>query len=152
MSNTKFETFEDFWPFYVGEHKLPLNRALHYAGTTMAVGTVTAAVVNLNPLWLLATPVVGYGPAWFGHFILEGNRPATFKHPFYSIRGDFRMLKYALQGKMAAEVDRLYGDLASNGASETSGETAKPTTQSHTENGVKNGAAHENGAVLGNPA
>jgi hypothetical protein len=145
MSDSKFETFEDFWPFYVGEHKLPLNRALHYAGTTMAVGTVTAAVVTLNPLWLLATPVVGYGPAWVGHFILEGNRPATFKHPLYSLRGDFRMLKYALQGKMAAEVDRLYGELASKGDSES----AKSHSHSHTENGVKNGASLENGAVVG---
>jgi hypothetical protein len=149
MSDSKFETFEDFWPFYVGEHKLPLNRALHYAGTTMAVGTVTAAVVTLNPLWLLATPVVGYGPAWVGHFILEGNRPATFKHPLYSLRGDFRMLKYALQGKMAAEVDRLYGELASKGPGRNEEKTANDTSQSHERNGVKNGASLENGAVVG---
>ena len=152
MSDSKFETFEDFWPFYVGEHKLPLNRALHYAGTTMAVGTVTAAVVTFNPLWLLATPVVGYGAAWFGHFVLEGNRPATLKHPFYSIRGDFRMLKYALQGKMAAEVDRLYGHLASEGSSKDVTEAAKDPSQHPSENGVKNGAAHENGAVVGGAA
>ena len=145
MAKNEFETFEDFWPFYVGEHKLPVNRALHYCGTTMAVGTVTAAVVTLNPLWLLATPVVGYGPAWVGHFILEGNRPATFKHPIYSLRGDFRMLKYALQGKMAAEVERLYGAVASKGTAES----ANSASQRHEENGVKNGASHENGAVVG---
>ena len=104
---TRMETFEEFWPYYVGEHKLPLNRALHYFGTTMAIGTVGAAVVSLNPLWLLATPIVGYGPAWFGHFVLEGNRPATLTYPLFSIRGDLRMLKYALQGKMAAEVERV---------------------------------------------
>jgi len=145
MTNTKYETFEEFWPFYVGEHKLPVNRALHYAGTSMAIGTVTAAVVTLNPLWLLATPVVGYGPAWVGHYILEGNRPATFKHPLYSLRGDFRMLKYALQGKMAAEVERLYGKLATDGAAES----ANGVSQHRHENGVTNGAAHENGAVVG---
>jgi hypothetical protein len=152
MANGKMETFEEFWPFYVGEHKLPLNRALHYAGTTMAVGTVTAAVVTLNPLWLLATPIVGYGPAWVGHFILEGNRPATFKHPLYSLRGDFRMLKYALQGKMAAEVERLYGNVASNGTAAAGENGAKDSSQSHEQNGVKNGASHENGAVVGTHA
>ena len=46
-------------------------------------------------------------PAWFGHFVLEGNRPATLTYPLFSIRGDLRMLKYALQGKMAAEVERV---------------------------------------------
>jgi hypothetical protein len=105
----RMESFEEFWPYYVGEHKLPLNRALHYFGTTMAITTVGAAVVTLNPLWLLATPVVGYGPAWFGHYVLEGNRPATLTYPLWSIRGDLRMLKYALKGKMAAEVERVCG-------------------------------------------
>lgn len=127
---TRMETFEEFWPYYVGEHKLPLNRALHYFGTTMAIGTVGAAVVTLNPLWLLATPIVGYGPAWFGHFVLEGNRPATLTYPLFSIRGDLRMLKYALQGKMAQEVDRVCG-LQSEAAAD------------HGNASTANGAAHE---------
>jgi hypothetical protein len=108
MSDSEFHSFEEFWPFYVGEHKDPLNRALHYAGTTMAIGTVAAAALTVNPAWLLLTPVVGYGPAWIGHFVIEGNRPATFKHPLWSLRGDFRMLSLALKGKMADEVERLY--------------------------------------------
>jgi hypothetical protein len=102
-----FQSFEDFWPFYVGEHQDPTNRALHYVGTSLAIGTVGAAVLTWNPLWLLATPVVGYAPAWIGHFVIEGNRPATLKHPIWSIRGDLRMLKMALQGKITAEVERV---------------------------------------------
>jgi hypothetical protein len=58
------------------------------------------------------------------------------------------MLKYALQGKMAAEVERLYGKVASNGTSES----ANADSQQHTQNGVKNGASHENGAVVGTHA
>ena len=57
-----FETFEDFWPYYVHEHQDPTNRALHYIGTSMAIGTVAAAALTLNPAWLLAAPIVGYGP------------------------------------------------------------------------------------------
>jgi len=37
--------------------------------------------------------VVGYGFAWVGHFFFEKNRPATFKHPWYSLMGDFVMYK-----------------------------------------------------------
>lgn len=140
MSHREFASFEEFWPFYVGEHKLPINRAFHYVGTSMAIGTVGAAVLTVNPLWLLATPVVGYGPAWFGHFILEKNRPATFKAPLYSLRGDLRMLKYALQGKMAKEVERLYGPLAGEGAKSGAQPGEERTT---------NGVTHENGAVVG---
>ncbi len=102
-----FETFEDFWPYYVHEHQDPTNRVLHYVGTSLAIGTVAAAALTLNPAWLIATPIVGYGPAWIGHFLIEKNRPATFKHPLWSLRGDFRMLKYAALGKMAAEVERV---------------------------------------------
>ena len=89
------ESFEEFWPFYVGEHRDPLCRALHYVGTSLAIGTVATAVLTANPSWLLLTPVVGYAPAWFGHFLIEGNVPATFKHPLWSLRGDLRMLRLA---------------------------------------------------------
>ncbi|MEO8799252.1 MAG: DUF962 domain-containing protein, partial [Polyangiaceae bacterium] len=127
---------------------LPLNRAFHYVGTSMAIGTVGAAVLTANPLWLLATPVVGYGPAWFGHFILEKNRPATFKAPLYSLRGDLRMLKYALQGKMAKEVERLHGPLSGSEAGSSASEGAKSGAQA-AEDCSTNGVTHENGAVVG---
>src|SRR5579871_4352260 len=108
MTESRYQSFEEFWPYYVGEHKDPLCRALHYVGTSLAIGTVATAVLTANPSWLLLTPVVGYGPAWIGHFFVEHNRPATFKYPLWSLRGDFRMLSLALKGKMAAEVERLH--------------------------------------------
>ena len=101
------QTFEEFWPLYVGEHKNPVNRALHYAGTTMVIGTVATAAITMNPLWLLATPVVGYTPAWIGHFVFEKNVPATFKHPLWSLAADFKMYGLALRGKMAQEIERV---------------------------------------------
>jgi hypothetical protein len=114
MADLEFANFEEFWPFYVGEHSHPLNRALHFAGTTMAMGCVAGAALTGNPLLLLAAPVVGYGPAWVGHFLVEKNRPATFKHPLWSLRGDLRMWGLTLRGKMgqvAAEVEKQQSGL-----------------------------------------
>jgi hypothetical protein len=100
------KTFEEFWPFYVSQHSLPSTRALHFAGTTMVVAALVVAAVERSPWWLLATLVLGYGPAWIGHFFLERNRPATFTYPLWSLRGDFRMWRLMLARKMAPEVER----------------------------------------------
>jgi hypothetical protein len=103
------DSFDDFWPHYVHAHRHPINRACHYVGTTAGLGAVGAAVITLNPAWLLVAPVVGYGGAWVGHFVFEKNKPATFQHPLWSFRGDFKMLLLALRGKMGDEVERICG-------------------------------------------
>jgi hypothetical protein len=47
--------------------------------------------------------------AWFSHFAIEGNRPASFGHPLWSIRGDFHMLAMMWQGRNA-ELTRIATD------------------------------------------
>ena len=56
-------------------------------------------------LWLL--PIVGYGFAWFGHFFIEHNRPATFQYPLYSFIGDWVMLKDFLLGRFKKDFQGL---------------------------------------------
>lgn len=103
----KFKTFEEFWPYYVGEHQNPVCRALHYVGSSLALGNLVMAVVTLNPAFILSGLVCGYGPAWVGHFFVEKNRPATFTYPRWSLMGDFKMFGIFLTGGMAREVERL---------------------------------------------
>src|SRR4051794_14560434 len=91
MSEERLQSFEEFWPFYVHEHRNPVNRALHYTGTTLVLASVATAAVTMNPTWLLAAPVAGYGCAWIGHFFVEKNKPATFSYPLWSLRADFKM-------------------------------------------------------------
>jgi len=98
----KFKTFQDFYPFYLGEHANLQNRRLHFIGTSFVIAALCATFFTGN-WWLLAlVPVLGYGFAWYGHFIVEKNRPATFKHPIYSLMGDFRMFWDILTGKIQA--------------------------------------------------
>lgn len=105
----RFQTYEEFWPFYVGEHAKPLTRWMHFVGTTGVFLLLISAVVTLNPWLLLLCPVSGYSWAWVSHFFVEKNRPATFKYPLWSLRGDFHMYFLMLLGKMDAEVEKAVG-------------------------------------------
>lgn len=105
--SAEFKTFEEFWPFYVREHSDPMNRRLHFVGTSLALGTVAYALLRRKPKALLLAPVLGYGFAWLGHFGVQKNKPATFKYPLWSLRGDFTMWSKMLAGTMDEEVRRV---------------------------------------------
>lgn len=97
--------FGEFWPFYVRAHSRPLTRMLHAVGSVAAV--VCLGLAFSVSLWFLPlAPVIGYAFAWYAHFFVEGNRPATFGHPFYSLAADYRMVFLMMAGKMDAEVAR----------------------------------------------
>lgn len=101
----RLQSYEEFWPYYVSEHALPSTRALHFAGTTLVLGSLAAGAL-VSPWYFLAAPFAGYGFAWVGHFFFEHNRPATFTYPLWSLRGDFRMYRLMLLGKMQPELAR----------------------------------------------
>lgn len=101
----RYATYEDFWPFYVSQHMNLINRQLHFTGTSLVLSCLVAAIL-ISPVWLAAAPVAGYGFAWVGHFVFGKNRPATFTYPLWSLRGDFRMFRLMLLGRMDRELER----------------------------------------------
>lgn len=100
MSHGRFNSFADFYPFYLSEHRNAACRRLHFVGTLLVI-TLSATAIGTRTWWLLAlVPVAGYGFAWVGHFAFERNRPATFAHPFYSLAADFVMFRDILVGRI----------------------------------------------------
>lgn len=95
-----FAHFRDFYPFYLSEHRNRYSRRLHVLGTALVFLTLAAALATGRYAWLWILPVFGYGFAWIGHFFFEKNRPATFRHPFYSLAGDFVMFRDVLTGRI----------------------------------------------------
>lgn len=136
----RYVSFEQFWPYYVSEHRDPRSRALHFVGTSsflavlvgclavrpyplvlvlaivLAIGwagfamearrnaapvllLMVVAMAAVQPAILLGV-VTAYGCAWFAHFRIEHNRPATFTYPLWSLTGDFRMFGHMVMGRM----------------------------------------------------
>jgi len=140
MADTRIQSFDDFWPYYISEHRDARCRWLHFVGTTgfltillaciaatpvrlgvalaLSAGAIAAGMAleskrSAAPILLgvivacavanpgvLAGVVFAYAGAWFGHFVIEKNRPATFVYPLWSLAGDFRMYGWMLRGRL----------------------------------------------------
>ena len=111
----RIETFEDFWPFYLREHAKPETRLWHIVGTGAGSALLVAALVTLSYQLFLGALIAGYGPAWAVHFLVEKNRPATFRHPLWSLISDYRMAGAWLTGTLDQELDRAGVRNAKNG-------------------------------------
>lgn len=99
----EIRSFAAFWPYYVRAHAKERTRVLHATGSVLAVVLLGVAFA-VSLWWLIAVPVVGYAFAWYAHFFVEGNKPATFGHPFYSLIADYRMLFLMMAGRMDEQV------------------------------------------------
>lgn len=98
----EFRSFQDFYPYYLGEHANMTCRRLHFIGTCGVLSLLLLFFFTGNLVVLALLPIVGYGFAWAGHMLFEKNKPATFKHPYYSLLGDFRMFWDILTGRVRA--------------------------------------------------
>jgi hypothetical protein len=98
-------TFADFWPYYVRHHGRAQTRLLHAVGSTLAVVAVVLGLAA-DPWFLILAPLAGYGFAWYAHYFVERNRPASFGHPLWSLAADYRMLFLMIAGRMDEEVER----------------------------------------------
>ncbi len=96
-----FANFAEFYPFYLNEHRNGTSWRLHFVGSLGVIGCFAMALATGDWLWLPVAVVCGYDFAWIGHFFFEKNRPATFRHPLYSLMGDWVMFKDICIGRIS---------------------------------------------------
>ncbi len=119
----KFDSFGEFFPYYLAEHADPVCRALHYTGTTLATLLLAYAIYSQNWWLLLAVPFCGYSFAWIGHFVFEKNRPATFDYWRWSLIGDYKMYSLWITGRLGPALEEAldqFGRRNSKGAADVS--------------------------------
>ncbi len=102
----RFASFKEFWPHYLREHARAATRRVHYAGSLLAILGLICLFLTGN-WWFLALMLIGgYGPAWGAHYFIEGNRPATFTHPLWSLMADYKMVLFWAMGRLDPELAR----------------------------------------------
>jgi hypothetical protein len=99
--------YPEFWDFYIREHSKPATRLLHFIGTSLGLVLLVYFLATGRWYFFPAFFAVGYAFAWFAHFVIEKNRPATFKYPLWSFVSDLRMMWFMLTGRMSAEIARV---------------------------------------------
>jgi hypothetical protein len=82
---------------------------MHILGTTIGLCGVAGALMTGRAKYLAAGIVGSYGSAWIGHFAFQGNTPAAFGNPIWSLEADMRMYRLWLEGKLDAEIKRVLG-------------------------------------------
>jgi hypothetical protein len=97
---SQFNSFAEFYPYYLSEHQNMTCRRLHFVGSSLILFLIAYVVLTQQWVLLWLLPILGYGFAWAGHFFFEHNKPATFKYPFYSLLGDWVMYKDMLLGNV----------------------------------------------------
>ena len=107
---TNPQNYTEFWDFYVSEHSVPLTRALHFVGTILGIALLVFFVVRGQWYFFPVFFLCGYGFAWFAHFVIEKNKPASFRFPFWSFISDFKMIWFMITHRMADEVARVRGE------------------------------------------
>lgn len=105
----KFASFDEFWPYYLKAHSKPETRAMHMIGTTLGVLGVAAWLKSGRNRYLAAGLAGSYASAWAGHFAFEGNDPAAFENPIWSLEADLKMYGLWLSGGLEAEIQRVVG-------------------------------------------
>ena len=98
--NNSFDSLSAFYPYYLSQHQNSVCRVLHLVGTSAVTIAFWTALLTGHYAWWLALPLLGYGPAWVGHFCFEKNKPATFGHPLKSFACDWIMTKDILIGRV----------------------------------------------------
>ncbi len=107
MREGKIKNFEDFWPYYLGEHQHPLTRLIHFIGTLSPIALIPISLITGRVWILLLWPAISYSLAWFSHFFIERNKPATWTYPLFSLRADYRMCGFIMTGRMSQELERV---------------------------------------------
>ena len=106
MKTQDFQSFAEFWPYYLSQHSKPWTRRLHFIGFTNLIGWLIIAAATLSWKALVVAVASSYAFAWVGHFFVEKNIPATFWYPVKANLGVALMYYKMLRGTLDEDLKK----------------------------------------------
>ena len=70
-----FQSFAEFYPFYLREHSNTTCRRLHFVGSTLSLACLVVLLITGKPQYFVYALLCGYGFAWLGHLALRKTSP-----------------------------------------------------------------------------
>ena len=101
MSEKKFKSLKEFYPFYLSKHTNTTSRGLHFVGTGLVALTLFTGFLFHQSRFFLILPLFVFGFPWIGHFFFEKNKSTFFQYPVYTLASDFLMFYDLLNGKQS---------------------------------------------------
>ncbi len=65
------KNYQDFYRFYLTEHRNIMSRRLHVVGSSIGLYFFSKAIRKKQAKYVLYGLVAGYANAWVGHFVFE---------------------------------------------------------------------------------
>jgi hypothetical protein len=97
-----FKTFDEFYPYYLCEHEQPRTKLFHFLATFNELALLSHMFLLSKEGFKITTLVLillqGYGLAWYSHFTIEQNKPATWQYPVWSYLADHQLFAQTLLG------------------------------------------------------
>jgi hypothetical protein len=101
-------TFDDYWAVFVRAHASAVVRRVHFISVSAALGCAALGLATRRGALLLAAPVIAVVPSVIARRLAGGDVRLP-RYPLYGVAAGLKMWRMTLEGRMDAEVERIFG-------------------------------------------
>lgn len=92
--------YPEFHAYYLANHTNLWCRRMHLVGTAVGVGGVTLNAIRMCARSALSSAATGVAICWLGDIACQGISPTSFRHPYWSMVSNFKMIQSMMNGEL----------------------------------------------------
>jgi hypothetical protein len=102
----KFNSFDEFWPYYLFCHQKAITRRLHFLGFILYLLSWIPLIINLTWWPIPLSLCLGYLFSFVTHKFIEKS-PINLKHPYWGFLATMKMFWLMTNGGLEVELNKL---------------------------------------------